>query len=119
MATAASVDEYIANFPEGTQAILQQIRTLVREAAPNAEESMSYAMPAYKLSGKPLVYFAGYKNHIGLYATPAGYGPFQEELSTYKQGKGSVQFPLAEPMPMDLIRRIIEFRVREVSGQDT
>jgi len=70
-------------------------------------------MPTYKLNGKPLVYFAGYKNHIGFYATPTGHSEFAEELATYKQGKGSVQFPLNNPMPLDLISRIVAFRVRE------
>jgi len=81
------------------------------QTAPDAVESISYAMPAYKLNGKPLVYFAGYKNHIGFYATPTGHEAFKEELSKYKQGKGSVQFPVDEPMPLDLIRRIVAFRV--------
>ena len=111
-----SVDAYIATFPEETQKALEQLRALIRQTAPAAEESISYAMPAYKLNGKPLVYFGGYPNHIGFYATPSGHSSFQEELSKYKQGKGSVQFPLSEPLPEDLIRRIVKFRVSEVTG---
>ena len=107
-----NVDEYIAGFPEGVQEILEKIRTTIKMAAPEAEESISYGMPAYKLNG-PLAYFAGYKNHIGFYATPSGHAEFSEELSKYKQGKGSVQFPLDEPIPLELIARIVKFRVEE------
>ena len=108
-----SIDEYILDFPDEVQAILNQIRTTIRQAAPNAEESISYGMPAYKTYGKPLVYFAGFKNHIGFYATPTGHAEFAKELSKYKQGKGSVQFPIDQPMPLDLIFQIVEFRVFE------
>lgn len=108
-----TVEEYIANFPEATRKILEQVRSTIKETAPQAEESISYAMPAYKLNGKPLVYFAGYKTHIGFYATPTGHEAFEKELSVYKQGKGSVQFPINEPMPLDLIARITKFRVEE------
>jgi uncharacterized protein YdhG (YjbR/CyaY superfamily) len=107
-----NVDEYIASFPLETQEILQQIRATIQVAAPEAEESISYAMPAYKLNGA-LVYFAGYKNHIGFYATPQGHQEFAKELSVYKQGKGSVQFPIDKPMPLDLVARIVKFRVAE------
>ncbi|RZL42442.1 MAG: DUF1801 domain-containing protein [Pedobacter sp.] len=113
MSTFKNVDEYIASFPPETQTILEQIREIIKKAAPEAEESISYAMPAYKLNGKPLVYFAGYKNHIGFYATPTGHEAFKEDLSVYKQGKGSVQFPIDKPMPLDLIERITKFRVEE------
>lgn len=105
-----SVDDYIAQFPPETQKLLQQVREAVLETAPHAVESISYAMPAYKLNGKPLVYFAGYKNHIGFYATPTGHEAFKVELSKYKQGKGSVQFPLDEAMPLELIKRIVMYR---------
>ncbi len=77
-------------------------------------EGIAYQMPAYKIKGKPLVYFAAYKNHIGFYATPTGHSAFAEELSKYKQGKGSVQFPLDEPIPFDLIERIVAFRAQEI-----
>jgi uncharacterized protein YdhG (YjbR/CyaY superfamily) len=108
-----SSDTYIATFPNDIQEILIKIRKTILEKAPNAIESMSYGMPAYKTNGKPLVYFAGYKNHIGFYATPQGHTEFSKELSKYKSGKGSVQFPIDQPMPLDLIGRIVEFRVNE------
>ncbi|WP_116789062.1 iron chaperone [Flavobacterium psychrotrophum] len=108
-----TVNQYIAQFPPETQKLLQRVRDVIIQTAPDAEESISYAMPAYKLNGKPLVYFAGYKKHIGFYATPTGHEAFKNELSKYKQGKGSVQFPITEPMPLDLIKRIVAFRVSE------
>ncbi|MBA4408581.1 MAG: DUF1801 domain-containing protein [Bacteroidota bacterium] len=92
---------------------LNQVRSTIRQAAPEAEESISYGMPAYKLNGRRLVYFAGFKNHIGFYATPSGHSEFAKELSKYKQGKGSVQFPLDQPMPLELIAQIVEFRAFE------
>lgn len=109
----ASVAQYIQTFPKETQSILENIRAIIIKKAPNAAESISYGMPAYKTNGKPLVYFAGYKNHIGLYATPSGHAQFADELSGYKQGKGSVQFPLSQPIPYDLIERIVVFRAKE------
>ena len=108
-----TVDEYISSFPEEIRKLLEQIRMTIRKSAPGAEESISYGMPAYKVYGKPLVYFAGYNNHIGFYATPTGHKEFEKELSKYKRGKGSVQFPLDRPMPLDLIERITRFRVEE------
>jgi uncharacterized protein YdhG (YjbR/CyaY superfamily) len=108
-----SQDEYISSFPPDTQILLNQMQQTIRQAAPHAEESISYGMPAFKLDGKPLVYFAGYKNHIGFYATPTGHREFEQELSKYKQGKGSVQFPIDEPLPLELIARIVKFRVQE------
>ena len=115
MAKPSNVDAYMADFPAEVQAIMQEIRALIKATAPDAEESISYGLPTYKLGGKPLVYFGGYKHHIGFYATPTGHEAFAEELSKYKQGKGSVQFPLSEPMPMELIERIVRFRIEEVS----
>lgn len=113
MKSANTWEEYILQFPSETQEILNQLRELIKTAAPDAIESISYGMPAYKTFKKPLVYFAGYDKHIGLYATPSGHSEFEKELSTYKQGKGSVQFPLDQPIPYDLIKRIVEFRVKE------
>jgi uncharacterized protein YdhG (YjbR/CyaY superfamily) len=109
----SSFDAYIATFPKDIQEILIKIRKTILEKAPLAIESMSYGMPAYKTNGKPLVYFAAYKNHIGFYATPQGHTEFAKELSKYKSGKGSVQFPIDKPIPYDLIARIVEFRVKE------
>jgi uncharacterized protein YdhG (YjbR/CyaY superfamily) len=109
-----STEEYISSFPKETQILLQDIRKTIKNAAPKAYELISYGMPAYKLNGKALVYFAGYKKHIGFYATPTGHSEFSEELSKYKQGKGSVQFPIGEPMPLNLITKIVKFRISEV-----
>jgi uncharacterized protein YdhG (YjbR/CyaY superfamily) len=111
--TATTVDEYIAEFPPETQAALGQIRALIRATAPDAIETISYAIPTFDLNGRHLVHFAGYAKHVGLYPTPNGMEAFQAELAPYKQGKGSVQFPLDQPMPVDLVRRIVEYRVGE------
>jgi uncharacterized protein YdhG (YjbR/CyaY superfamily) len=108
-----TVDEYIKTFPANLQKLLKQMRTVIKQQAPGAVEGISYGMPAYKLNGKPLVYFAGYQNHIGFYATPAGHEAFNKELSKYKQGKGSVQFPVNEPLPLDLIKAMVAYRVQE------
>lgn len=113
MRKTETVDDYIAAFSQNVQDNLQAIRNLIKKTAPDAAESLSYGMPAYKLNGKPLVYFAAFKNHIGFYATPTGHKQFEKELSKYKQGKGSVQFPLNEPMPLKLIEKIVKFRVKE------
>lgn len=109
---AKNVDDYLSSFPEEMQILLQEIRKTIREAAPEAEETIKYAMPTYVLNGN-LVHFAAYKNHIGFYPVPSGIEAFKEELSAYKGGKGSVQFPIGEPMPLDLIARIVKFRVEE------
>jgi uncharacterized protein YdhG (YjbR/CyaY superfamily) len=109
-----SVDEFVANYPPEMQAILTKIRQIILTAAPEAVESISYGMPAYKLNKKPLVYFSAYPKHIGLYATPAGHQHFQAELAQYKQGKGSVQFPIDQPIPYDLIKQIVNFKVSEI-----
>jgi uncharacterized protein YdhG (YjbR/CyaY superfamily) len=91
------------------------MREIIRSAAPEAQESIAYGMPAYKLYGKPLVYFGGYDGHVGFYATPSGHQAFSEELAHFKQGKGSVQFPHNRPFPEDLIIRMVRFRVAEQS----
>lgn len=114
--TIDSVDEYIAGFPAGTQKVLEEVRALIRASAPGATETISYAIPTFDLNGH-LVHFAGYRSHIGLYPGPSGIEAFREELKPYKSAKGSVQFPLGQPLPMDLIRRIVEFRVQENSGK--
>ncbi|WP_043023551.1 iron chaperone [Fluviicola taffensis] len=113
MKTFTNVDQYIQEFEKETQERLIAIRKLIQETAPEAIESISYGMPAYKVNGKPLVYFGGYKSHIGFYATPTGHSAFEKELSKYKQGKGSVQFPLDEPLPVKLIKEIVLFRLAE------
>lgn len=106
-----TVDEYIQSFPKKTQVHLRAIRKIIKATAPDAVEQIAYKMPAYKLNKKPLVYFAGYEKHIGFYATPSGHAKFEKALSKYKQGKGSVQFPIDELMPLDLIKKIVEFRI--------
>jgi uncharacterized protein YdhG (YjbR/CyaY superfamily) len=111
--TANSVDEYIAEFPPETQKSLRELRALIRASAPDATETISYAMPTFDLNGRHLAHFAGYEKHIGFYPVPSGIEAFKEELKPYKSGKGSVQFPLGRPLPTGLIRRIIELRVEE------
>lgn len=106
------VDSYIAAFPEDVQIILEQVRNAIKSSAPKAEEVISYNMPAFKFHGI-LVYIAAFKNHIGFYALPSGHKAFEKELSVYKQGKGSVQFPLEKPMPLALIKKMVKFRVKE------
>jgi uncharacterized protein YdhG (YjbR/CyaY superfamily) len=106
-----TIDEYIAGFPSDVQAILRKVRRTIRQAAPDAEEKISYQMPTFTLKGN-LVYFAGFKKHIGFYPVPTGIEAFQKELSGYEQGKGSVRFPLDKPIPFDLIERIVRFRVK-------
>jgi uncharacterized protein YdhG (YjbR/CyaY superfamily) len=110
--TPKDIDEYIAGFPEDVQEILMKVRATIREAAPDAEETISYQIPTLTLQGN-LVHFAGYKNHIGFYPTPSGIEKFKKELSSYKGAKGSVQFPLDKPIPYELIRDITRFRVKE------
>jgi uncharacterized protein YdhG (YjbR/CyaY superfamily) len=107
-----NMDEYIAGFPKDTQEILEQIRATIKKAVPDAEETISYAIPAFTLNKDYLVYFAAFKNHIGFYPAPTASEAFKEEFSLYKTGKGSVQFPLNKPMPFDLITRIVEFRTK-------
>ncbi|MHA3685050.1 DUF1801 domain-containing protein [Leucobacter sp. HY1908] len=108
---------YLAQFPDQTQQRLQTLRGLVRERCPAAAEGMSYGLIGYKLNGHPVIYFGGFKQHIGLYATPAGQAAFAEEFAPYVQGKGSVQLPLTEPLPIDLITRVISHRVESVSDE--
>lgn len=107
-----SVDEYIAAFPEETQKILEELRAVIKAVVPEAKEKISYQMPTFDLNGN-LVHFAAFKNHIGFYPTPSGIEAFKQELSGYAGAKGSVQFPINQPLPLDLIRRIVEYRVAE------
>lgn len=110
--TSLTVDEYISGCPEQIQAKLKELRSAIREAAPEAEETISYRMPAYKLNGV-LVYFAAQKNHIGFYPTSSGINAFREELAAYKTSKGAIQFPLDKPIPLKLVSTIVKFRVKE------
>ena len=107
-----SIDEYISGFPEEIQILLEQVRTTIKQAAPEAEEAIKYAMPTFVLNGN-LVHFAAFKNHIGFYPVPSGIEAFKKELSVYKGAKGSVQFPLDQPMPLELITKIVKFRLEE------
>lgn len=109
---STEVDRYIAGFPPKTQEYLEQVRETVMETAPDAEEVISYQMPAYQYNGM-LVYFAGYKNHIGFYPTASGIKQFQKDIAKYKNSKGAVQFPLDEPLPVKLIARMTAFRLKE------
>jgi uncharacterized protein YdhG (YjbR/CyaY superfamily) len=107
-----TIDDYISTFPEDVQRILNDLRRTIQDAAPEAEETINYQMPTFTLNGN-LVHFAAFKKHIGFYPTPSGIEAFKEELSGYKGAKGSVQFPMDEPLPLPLIRRIVEYRVKE------
>ena len=115
--TASSIDEYIAGFAPETQKALEELRGLIKAAAPDATEKISYAIPTFDLNGRHLVHFAGYEKHIGFYPTGSGIEAFKEELKPYKSGKGSVQLPLDQPLPTDLVRRIVALRVEENSGK--
>jgi uncharacterized protein YdhG (YjbR/CyaY superfamily) len=108
-----TVDAYIADFPPEVQAILEQIRRVIHEAAPNVEETISYRMLAFTLNGRYLVYIAAYKKHIGLYPAPMGVEEFQEAVSMYGAGKGTMKFPLDQPIPFELIRKVVRFREKE------
>lgn len=109
-----TIDQYIADFPAEVQQVLEQVRTVIRETAPEARECISYSMPTFDMGKEHLVHFAGYNKHIGFYPTPVGVEAFKAHLSPYKQGRGSVQFPLDQPMPLDLIRRIVAYRMAVV-----
>lgn len=102
---------YIASFPPSVRKLLNQLRSLVRETIPEADECISYDIPCYKLKGKPVIYFAAFKNHISVYPAPRGVPPFKEELAAYKGGKGTVQFPLNEPLPLTLVKKMVVFRM--------
>lgn len=114
--TAKSIDGYITEFPPETRKVLEEMRALIKATAPGATEKISYAIPTFHLNGN-LVHFAGYEKHIGFYPGASGIQAFKEDLKPYKSAKGSVQFPLDQPLPADLIRRIVEFRVKENTGK--
>ncbi|EIE00988.1 iron chaperone [Leptospira licerasiae] len=110
--TFQSIDEYIKTFPKEVQSILQELRKVIRETAPEASEKISYQIPTFYLNGN-LVHFAAYKNHIGFYPGASGIAKFKKEIDNYKNAKGSVQFPIDQPLPFDLVRKIVKFRVGE------
>lgn len=109
-----SIDAYIASFPEKVQEIMHQLRATIKAAAPKAGEKISYNMPTFTLNGSNLVYFAGWKNHIAFYGAPRGNPDFQEDLSPFETGKGTLQFPYNRPVPFDLVTKIVQFRVGEI-----
>ena len=109
-----TVDEYIGSFPKNVQRVLEKLRATVREATPEALESISYDMPTFKLSGERLVYFSAWKKHIGFYLIPKGNEAFRKELSPYAGEKGSLRFPLDKPIPYDLVKRVVMFRMKEI-----
>jgi uncharacterized protein YdhG (YjbR/CyaY superfamily) len=110
-----NIDEYLKNFPSEVQEKLQQVRNLVQKLAPTAIETISYGMPTFKLNGKNLVHFAGYKSHIGFYPTPSGITNFEKELSVYKTSKGTAQFKINDEIPEKLIEKIVRFRIEEIN----
>lgn len=111
-----NIDEYISYFPDSVKKILEKIRQIIRDAAPEAQESISYQIPTFKLNGKNLIHFAAYEKHVGFYPTPSGIEKFKVELTQYRPAKGSVKFPLDKPIPYDLVKKIVEFRVKEQFG---
>jgi uncharacterized protein YdhG (YjbR/CyaY superfamily) len=114
--TAASVDDYIAGFPADTQARLEDVRALIREEAPAATETISYAIPTFDLKGRHLCHFAAFKDHLSFFPTGKGAEAFADELKGYKGGKGTVQFPYSQPLPADLIRRMVRYRIGQVEA---
>jgi uncharacterized protein YdhG (YjbR/CyaY superfamily) len=111
-----TIDEYIATFPRNVRDILEELRRIIRETAPKSEETISYGIPTFDLNGKHLVHFAAYKNHIGFYPTSSGITRFRKELSHYELSIGTVRFPINEPIPFDLIRRVVKYRVSLLSA---
>lgn len=114
-AVPATIDEYIAGFSPGVQQVLGQIRTAIREAAPGAEEKISYQIPAFTLDRRHLVYFAAHTKHVAVYPAPVENPEFRDDMAVYGSGKGTAKFPLDKPIPFDLIQRIVKFRIREES----
>jgi len=113
-----TIDEYIKSFPRDVQKKLESIRQTIKKFAPEAEEMISYQIPTFKLNG-PLIYFAGFKNHVSVYPAPRSVPEFKKELSAYKGGKGTVQFPLDKPIPLSLIKKIVKYRLKENSAKTT
>ena len=112
-----TIDEYIESFPQNVQSVLEELRATVQEAVAEAVESISYGMPTFKLNGQRLVYFSAWKNHIGLYSIPRGNEAFRKQLSPYEGEKGSLRFPLEKPIPYDLVRKIVIFRMKEIQDE--
>ncbi len=115
--TANSIDDYIAGFRSETRAMLEELRAIIKASAPEATETISYAIPTFDLNGRHLVFFAGYEKHVGLYPVPSRVEAFKAELDPYQNGKSSARFPIGRPLPRDLIRRIVECKVQELAGK--
>jgi uncharacterized protein YdhG (YjbR/CyaY superfamily) len=109
----SSVDEYIGTFPKDVQKILEEVRRTIKAAAPDAREKISYQIAAFELNGKNLIHFAGWKNHISMYPIPSGSEAFNNEVSKYAAGKGTLQFPLDKPLPLRLITKIVKLRIAD------
>lgn len=116
--TFQNIDDYISGFSDDVVVILNDLRACIQKAAPQSEEAISYNLPAFKLKNKVLVYFAAFKTHIGFYALPSGNAAFHNELSSYKTGKGSIQFPINQKMPFKLIVKIVKFRIEEIEKDE-
>src|SRR5690606_42063368 len=116
MKTFTDINEYISEFPDEIKAVMEQIRETIQQAAPGAKEAIKYGMPTFILNGN-LVHFAAYKNHIGFYPAPSGIDAFIEELADYRTGQGTIQFPIDQPIPFNLVKKVVEFRVKENLGK--
>jgi uncharacterized protein YdhG (YjbR/CyaY superfamily) len=112
-----TIDEFIASFPKNVRIVLEELRRVIRESAPGVEETLSYGIPTFDLNGRHLVHFSAYKSHVGFYPTSSGIEAFKKELSRFKTSKGTVQFPLDKPIPFDLVRKIVKFRVKETESK--
>lgn len=110
--TPKNIDDYIAEFPKDVQKVLWQVHAAIKKAAPKAEEMISYGIPAFKLNGKPLIYYAGYKNHIGVYPIHGGDAAFQKLIAPYQKGKATARFPLDKAIPLTLLTKIVKFRIQ-------
>ncbi len=112
-----TIDGFIAGFPKSVRVVLEELRRVIRESAPGAEETISYGIPTFDLNGRHLVHFSAYKNHVGFYPTSSGIEAFRKELSPFKTSRGTVQFPLDKPIPYDLVKKIVKFRVEETESR--
>ena len=117
MKQAKDIDAYIDDYPKPMKGLFKKIRQVVQVAAPKAEETIKYGIPTFVLDGKNLVHFGGFKNHVGFYPTPSAMAEYKKDLSKYESGKGSVQFPLSRPLPLNLIKKIVKYRIQEVSAR--
>jgi uncharacterized protein YdhG (YjbR/CyaY superfamily) len=114
--TAKTIDEYIAAYPADAQLVLERIRAIVREVAPDATETISYAIPTFDLDGRHLIHFAAYAHHVSVYPVPKAEVPFEDELAPYRSGQGTAKFPLAQSLPVDLVRRLVTYRLEGIAG---